>query len=449
MKWAFSTSVLLLSLFLNACSSDDDLFNNQAVAAQVQFVNLIPNSPTLNFDLSGSPFANVSYAQASGFQLVNLGTFQADVTYINAGVTAVVDVFSTDDFLTTSNRAYSLMITGSLGAPTLTILDNLRPAEITDGSTEIQLFNGSSLASGVDVYLSENIAETSINGLSPVNLATNGFSALSTTDSGQRRMLVTASGDDTVIYDGGVVELANQARLLFAVLDSFSVGGGVRMIQINPTSASGLLDERLPTQVRVANMISDVAAIDVTLDGNSFLDGLAYQQVSAYTELDADQYIFVTTLVDQPAVALQEESRALIAGDSRTLVVTGASASGEVQGRFLFDNIRPIESAAQVRVINAAPDAGNLDVYFLEADQLVTDAFTVPRLSDFTLLANGLLLLEGGEYDVVFTAPNEDTILMGPEQITISNGGIYSLIVSDADGGGVPGDIVLADDFIQ
>jgi hypothetical protein len=449
MKWAFSTSMLLLTFLLNACSGDDNAFNNRAVAAQVQFVNLVPNSPALIFDLSGSLFANVSYAQASGFQLVNLGTFQADVNYLNAAGTAEVDVFSTDDFATVSNREYSVMITGSLGSPTVTILDNLRPAEIADGTSEIHFFNGSSLASGVDIYLSENTTEATINGLSPIALSTNGSTTLTTVDSGARRMLVTASGDDTVIYDGGVVVLANQARRLFAVLDNFSVGGDVRMIQVGTVSASGLIDERLPSRIRVANMVSDIAAVDVTLDGMSYLDDLAYQQVSGYTELDADQYTIATTLIDQPAMVLHENNRTLVAGDSRTLVVTGASATGEVQGRFLFDNRRPVESVAQVRVINAAPDAGNLDVYILSPDQLVTDVLVVPRLSNFTLLTNGLLLLEGGEYDVVFTAVGENTILVGPERVAMTNGGIYSIIVSDADGGGAPGEIVLADDFVQ
>jgi hypothetical protein len=148
-------------------------------------------------------------------------------------------------------------------------------------------------------------------------------------------------------------------------------------------------------------------------------------------------------------VVLHENNRTLVSGDSRTLVVTGASVTGEVQGRFLFDNRRPVESVAQVRVINAAPDSGNLDVYIISPDQLVTDAFVVPRLSNFTLLTNGLLMLEGGEYDVVFTAVGDETILVGPERVAITNGGIYSIIVSDADGGGAPGEIVLADDFVQ
>ena len=143
-------------------------------------------------------------------------------------------------------------------------------------------------------------------------------------------------------------------------------------------------------------------------------------------------------------MVLQEEQRRLIAGESRTLVLAGTAATGDVQGRFLTDTRRPLDTGAQLRIINAAADAGNLDIYVANPDALVTS--TTPVLSDFTLLTNGSLFLEGGEYDVSFTEPNESTVLVGPDRITLTNGGIYSLFLVDAEGGGVPGGIILVDD---
>jgi hypothetical protein len=37
-------------------------------------------------------------------------------------------------------------------------------------------------------------------------------------------------------------------------------------------------------------------------------------------------------------------------------------------------------------------------------------------------------------------------VLVGPDRITLTNGGIYSLFLVDAEGGGVPGGIILVDD---
>lgn len=444
MKWAFSVLVISLSLFLNACSSDDDLDRRLLDPSQVRFVNLVPNAPTLTYDLNGTLFATVSYAQSSGLRSVSQGSFEAVVSHFNAAGTTEVIIDTNESLSTESNRDYSVMVTGSLAAPTLSIIDVDEAGEIAAGSSEIHFFNGSTLTTGVDIYLSGDLASASINGLTPTSLAVNASSSISTVDSGERRMLVTASGDDTVIYDGGVVELEGETRTLLAVADSFGVGGGVRMIQINATSASGFSDERLPTSFRVANMIADIAAVDINLDETPAFANLAFGTVSAFEALDTDEHLFAATLVDQPAVILQEEQRRLIAGESRTLVLAGTSATGDVQGRFLTDIRRPVDTGAQLRVVNAAADAGNLDIYITNPDALVSS--TAPALSDFTLLTNGTLFLEGGEYDVSFTEPNESEVLSGPDRITLTNGGIYSLFLVDAEGGGVPAGIILVDD---
>jgi hypothetical protein len=278
-------------------------------------------------------------------------------------------------------------------------------------------------------------------------LTANGSTLVQTTDSGKRRLLVTATGDDTVIYDGGVIDLISQTRRLYALVDNFNIGSDIRAIQIGTISASGLVDERLPTRFRVANMIADIAAVDINLDGVPIFEDLAFEQISSYLETATAQYEVTTTLVDQPAMVLHTLNRQFIAGESRTYVVTGSSATGQVQGRIFLDDRRPVQSGAQVRIINAAADAASLDVYFLVPEQLVTDA--VARIADFTLLTTSMLLLEGSEYDVVFTGAGEDTILAGPQRISIANGGIYSVIVRDASGGGTPGGIVIINDVVE
>jgi len=446
MKWAFSTLVIFLSLVLNACS-DSNSTNFGADPAEIRFVNLVPNAPTLIFELNDTLFAEVSYAQSSSLRSVSASTFNSAVSYLNADADEAIEVFRNESFGTVAGREYSVIISGSLDSPTVTVIDTLSTGEITSGTTELHFFNGSSLASGVDVYLSENISEASINGLSPMALTANGSTLVQTTDSGKRRLLVTATGDDTVIYDGGVIDLISQTRRLYALVDNFNIGSDIRAIQIGTISASGLVDERLPTRFRVANMIADIAAVDINLDGVPIFEDLAFEQISSYLETATAQYEVTTTLVDQPAMVLHTLNRQFIAGESRTYVVTGSSATGQVQGRIFLDDRRPVQSGAQVRIINAAADAASLDVYFLVPEQLVTDA--VARIADFTLLTTSMLLLEGSEYDVVFTGAGEDTILAGPQRISIANGGIYSVIVRDASGGGTPGGIVIINDVVE
>jgi hypothetical protein len=60
----------------------------------------------------------------------------------------------------------------------------------------------------------------------------------------------------------------------------------------------------------------------------------------------------------------------------------------------------------------------------------------------------GFLSLAEGNYDVTVTQTGSKTAAIGPATISIENGGIYTAIARDAEGGGAPLGLILLDDFI-
>lgn len=413
-------------------------------------MNLIPDSPSLRGTLSGAQVATVSYGQASPEMSYKASSgYDLLVSYTDQSVGSSVTVAENNSFNVSSNKVYTVIATGALNSAKLSVISNDKIGDIVSGNTEVQFFNGNNVEGALDIYLSDNAASNSINGISPITLNVDANSALTTVASGDYRILITKQGDPNIIYDSGKVTLSSQTRRLFAVDDYFGPGGDIRVMEVNSQNSSTLPNEQFPTAVRIANMIPDVTSVDVLRDGVVMASGVPFGSVSTYTNFTPCQCDFQVTMPGDPTTVLYDNIRQTVAGESRTLVLAGNSATASVSGRFVLDDPRRIATGAKMRVVNASAGAGNLDVYFLVPGQDLTTAFNnnEQAFSSFTLLTNGTTLLQARDYDVVFTRAGTNTIEVGPDRVTVANSGIYSIFVKDATGGGTPSSVTLADDF--
>jgi hypothetical protein len=199
--------------------------------------------------------------------------------------------------------------------------------------------------------------------------------------------------------------------------------------------------EALPAAFRVANMVADQPAVDVYIGpvaGTPAFAGVAYGAVTPLLDLAAGALTYTVTVAGNAATVLATGAVTLTAGEQRTLVAT-RGLSG-VATRTTVDATRPISGQGQIGVVNAAPSALAVDTYFLTAGATVdTSAATI---LDQPVLAFASAVRAPGTYDVSFTSTGVKTAIAGPSPLDVVDGGIYSIYLIDAAGGGAPNQIV-------
>ena len=113
--------------------------------------------------------------------------------------------------------------------------------------------------------------------------------------------------------------------------------------------------------VRLVNASAGYAALDLTVDDTRRQSSVAYGESASYAEVDPKH---TSTVVSQPssASALVSLTPTLSKEDHYSLLAYGNE--GELAVLVLDENAgEPASGKTQLRVVNAAPDAGSLDVY--------------------------------------------------------------------------------------
>lgn len=421
-----------------------------APSAGMRVVNAIPDSPTLRAEIDGELFANVSYGQASPLSGIPSGAHQLDVFYTPPDGNQE-EVMETLRITAAKGSDVSLVLSGPMEAPSAIVLE-ARQSTLTSPRAELHLAHAVTGRERLDFHLTAPDAD--LVGSTP--LATLDFgdgSDISVLDGGEFRLRVTPEGDDEVLFDSGSFELAPLTRRLLVALDYFGPGPqDMRVVRISPNAAATFVDEQLPAAVRVVNLVYDLPAVDAYLAEDDADDALDpdYAAVPFGTDTGFRRYpagarsVAVTMEADSTAVLLSANAQ-LVPGEYRTLVVTGSQVFQDVRGRLVADGQRRVASQSALRVVHGAPSAGEVDFYLLAPEQPVADG--TPEFRDLTLLTNGLIDVEPGQYDLTFTRADEETVLVGPERVRLEEGGVYTVFLFDASGGGTPTQILLADDF--
>lgn len=184
------------------------------------------------------------------------------------------------------------------------------------------------------------------------------------------------------------------------------------------------------TYLRLAHLSPDTPNVDVTVtsfggpDVKVELDGVGYGDVSNYQRIEPGSY----TVSMRPAGADPSSppviSATLDASDGKAYTVAGLGRTASLSLRVLDDDISlPASGQARMRVINAAPSAGDLQLQ--RAGAPVVEKATFGTATSYVVVPGGQTTLRV----VPATAAPTDLPLK------IEPGGVYSVLVLEKTGG--------------
>ena len=212
-------------------------------------------------------------------------------------------------------------------------------------------------------------------------------------------------------------------------------------------SVTAFIDERLPAAIRVAQFIPDMPTIDLRIGSSEeapLISSVPFG-LGDYVEIETGSKIFNVTMESSPDDVLFSEPFEIVAGEYRTLVVAGTNYDSSIDGRLTLDSTRRTKGDTYISVVNGARIAGRVDFYISKGNDVSS---LTPVFSNLSFLANAPVLGSADTYDIKFHAAGDSVPVVGPETVVLETG-IYSVWLTESEGGGEPFQMIYGDDFVN
>lgn len=196
----------------------------------------------------------------------------------------------------------------------------------------------------------------------------------------------------------------------------FFVGGFVFAVGLAlPASAQTSM-----AKVRVIHASPDAPAVDIWVDGQAALRGVAFPAISDYLDVPAGAHKIVVAPAGQgEAAAVITANPTLEAGMAYTVAAVGPVAS--IKGQIFNDNLAaPAAGKAHVRVIHASPDAPGVAVKVAGGPTLI-QSLEFPNASDY-------LPVDAGSYNLQVTPAGGDAVVIDIPNTALTAGTIYDVV---------------------
>jgi len=172
--------------------------------------------------------------------------------------------------------------------------------------------------------------------------------------------------------------------------------------------------------------------------------------VTDYAEVPGATYLIdVAADADNSIVVIDDAEVSLETGMTYTAIANNTLSNIALD--LQADMPRRVATDAQVRIVHASPAAGAVDIYVTADGEIdgVTPAFTNVPFTAGDLAETGYVSLPPGDYVVTVTPTGTMTKALETGVLSLMGNKIYTAIAVDAEGGGSPVGLILADDFVE
>ena len=157
------------------------------------------------------------------------------------------------------------------------------------------------------------------------------------------------------------------------------------------------------TNFRVMNATPDQTTVTVLLDGTSIASSIAYGSSNAYAQTDSGSRHLQAEGGSSSSVFLDQTIN-LGGGTSNTAIIANLSATSNAILLTDDNTASTTTGNIKLRIVNAAPGIGTVDVYVLPSGTPITNV--TPTISSLSFESSSNYLdLRAGSYSIVFTPP--------------------------------------------
>lgn len=422
----------VIALAISACGSESSLPVASGKGA-IRMINAIPTSPEIGFLIEERTIDGVSYKNGSApARWDDLEyTFNFDIsrplqTEPDRIASRVLDV--------ARDVEYTFVARGSVDAVTIDLWE-IPERSFTDTETvfELRIGHAADALGSVDVYIDAEGVDPVL-GAQDATLAPGDVSPPTDVEEAVYVITITSAGDpaDVLFRSAATNIVANQSVLLTVFEGDANDTAPVFVGLFNQQGASSAVpDVRFPPTTRFVHATMDLGTSDIYDDAalqNRIVSDLAFGDVTGDIPVAVGDIPITATAPGNIGAIQFEDTLTTVAGSRQNYYFS--VLFDELVGTQVFVDRRSVETVARFTLFHSAINHDFVDLYVVDADTTIDDAFPRQILLGYSLQSPAIGL-NAGSYDVYVTAAGEKTVLDGPIRIDAALGDVFEGVLLD------------------
>ncbi|MEM6710564.1 MAG: hypothetical protein AAF648_17450 [Pseudomonadota bacterium] len=437
---------------LTACGSSDS--SNDPADGAYQFVNALPDSPTLELTirLDDDLFQSVpvfGYQQSTSLQTINRDVYTYEVSYVDPISGDSETLLPETEFEVLRDTVHTFVLTGSFATPQVQRLEaSLDVFDADEDEIQLRALNLSS--------------ETAVIYLGGPDAGLNGDTLLATLAPGvgndallredpedsTYRLRVTAENSAAVVYDSGEFDIAARSRRLIVLTDAVGPDArGPSVFLVSEAGASAFTNAAANSAIQLLSVVSQLPSIEAQLTNTATEETLVVADLSlgVPSSFTAAEPGFITLTAADADGLFDATSTISIDEDAFYTVVVGDGEDRVTRANRA--EYRRVATQTAIEFINGLEatddeDVVRVDLYALDVGDSLADA--APIMVGVEFLSSVNSTVPATTLDLVVTTSGTESILAGPLRVSFPDREARLISVTEAAGGGLPNQILVA-----
>ena len=428
----------LVALLVSACGGDTQL-PEPTGRASIRAINAIAGSSEVSFLIEERPIANISFQNGSNTDRYDDFTYIFNFEVLFAG-DATVTRFASREIDFTPDADYTLLLSGSVAAPTITLWESTERT-FDSGATIFQarFAHTANTWGPIDVYFAPE-GTAPVPGEQAATLAVGEISEPLDFEGGDYVVTVTVPrnpGENIdpadILYTSSPATVTALSEIIVTTFDGDAndVAPAVVRGLLDTGTAVNFPDPSFPGTVQFLHSALDLGSADIYDDEaltSQVVSDHQFMQLTADIPADTGNNTFRYTPAGSTAAVNVEATVATTTGRHRRVVAYGTGGTYE-NTNFVPDRA-PVETAVKINTFHASDNFDLLSIFAVEPGASIDGELPFRLGLSRALVANPVLLAPG-EYDLIVVETGESDILAGPLTVDVELGDVLDLVIFD------------------